>query len=119
MTFEADLGGSPSFHLEVVRHRWSAHNRGISKRKRHREWEVYEPGPIVLTTRTHWKQDPAAELNALMSARRQDILQVRFRPDSPQFSATVNLDALSDPNAAIGFVGALREIAAGASTHQQ
>ena len=27
LTFEADLGGSPSFHLEVVRHRWSAHNR--------------------------------------------------------------------------------------------
>ena len=119
LTFEADLGGSPTFHLEVVRHRWSAHNRGISKRKRNREWEVYEPGPIILTTRTHWKQDPAAELNALMSARRQDILQVRFRPESPQFSATVNLEALSDPNAAIGFVGALREIAAGASAHQQ
>jgi hypothetical protein len=119
LTFEADLGYSPSFHLEVVRHRWSAHTRGISKRKRNREWEVYEPGPIILTTRTHWKHDPAAELNALLSARRQDILEVRFRPESPQFSATVNLEALSDPTAAIGFVGALREIAAGASTHQQ
>jgi len=120
LTFEADLGGSPSFHLEVVRHRWSAHNRGISSRKRDgREWEVYEPGPIILTTRTHWKQDPTAELNALMSARRQDILQVRFRPESPQFSATVHLEALADPNAAAGFVSALREIAAGASTHQQ
>ena len=120
LTFEADLGGSPSFRLEVVRHRWSAHNRGMSTRKRDgREWEVYQPGPIILTTRTHWKQDPAAELNALMSARRQDILQVRFRPESPQFSATVHLNALSDPNAAIGFVSALREIAAGASAHQQ
>jgi hypothetical protein len=120
LTFEADLGGSPSFHLEVVRHRWSAHNRGISSRKRDgREWEVYEPGPIILTTRTHWKQDPTAELNALMSARRQDILQVRFRPESPQFSATVHLEALADPDAATGFVSALREIAAGASTQQQ
>ncbi len=120
LTFEADLGGSPSFHLEVVRHRWSAHNRGISSRKRDgREWEVYEPGPIILTTRTHWKRDPTAELNALMSARRQDILQVRFRPESPQFSATVHLEALADPNAAAGFVSALREIAAGASAHQQ
>jgi hypothetical protein len=120
LTFEADLGGSPSFHLEVVRHRWSAHNRGISARKRDgREWEVYEPGPIILTTRTHWKQDPTAELNALMSARRQDILRVRFRPESPQFSATVHLEALADPDAATGFVSALREIAAGASTHQQ
>lgn len=120
LTFEADLGGSPSFDLDVLRHRWTAQNRGITgSRHRQREWEVYEPGPIILTTRTHWKQDPAAELNALMSARRQDILQVRFRPESPQFSATVKLEALSDPNAAVGFVGALREIAAGASTHQQ
>lgn len=120
LTFEADLGGSPSFYLDVVRHRWTAHNRGLSARKREgREWDVYEPGPIILTTRTHWKQDPTAELNALMSIRRQDILQVCFRPDSPQFSATIRLNALSDPSAASGFVSALREIAAGASTHQQ
>jgi hypothetical protein len=119
LTFEADLGGSPSFHLEVVRHRWSAHNRGVSRKRDEREWDLYQPGPIILTTRTHWKEDPSAELNALMSARRQDILQVHFRPDSPQFSATVRLDSLSDPNAAAGFVSALREIAAGASTHRQ
>ena len=120
LTFEADLGGSPSFYLDVVRHRWTAHNRGLSTRKREgREWDVYEPGPIILTTRTHWKQDPTTELNALMSIRRQDILQVCFRPDSPQFSATIRLDALSDPTAASGFVSALREIAAGASAHQQ
>jgi hypothetical protein len=120
LTFEADLGGSPSFHLEVVRHRWSAHNRGTTSRVRdEREWDLYQPGPIILTTRTHWKQDPSAELNALMSARRQDILQVRFRPESPQFSATVHLEALADPDAAAGFVSALREIAAGASAHQQ
>jgi hypothetical protein len=120
LTFEADLGDSPSFCLEVVRHRWSAHNRGLSTRKRDgREWEVYEPGPIILTTRTHWKHDPTAELNALMSVRRQNILHVRFRPESPQFSATLNLETLADPNTATGFVGALREIAAGASAHQQ
>jgi hypothetical protein len=124
LTFEADLGDSPSFHLEVVRHRWSAHNRGTlsssrSRRRDDREWDLYQPGPIILTTRTHWKQDASTELNALMSARRQDILQVRFRPESPQFSATVQLEALADPDAAAGFVSALREIAAGASAHRQ
>jgi len=120
LTFEADLGGSPSFHLEVVRHRWSAHNRGsITRGQADREWDLYQPGPIILTTRTHWKQDPTAELNALMSARRQDILQVQFRPESPQFSATMHLDALADPDTAAGFVSALREIAAGASAHRQ
>ena len=119
LTFEADLGGSPSFHLEVVRHRWCAHNRGTTSRKRdEREWDLYQPGPIILTTRTHWKEDPTAELNALMSARHQDIVRVRFRPESPQFSATVHLDALADPEAAAGFVSALREIAAGASARQ-
>jgi hypothetical protein len=46
-------------------------------------------------------------------------LQVRFRPESPQFSATVRLEALADPDAAAEFVSALREIAAGASTHRQ
>ncbi|MFZ0761354.1 MAG: hypothetical protein WAM69_15510 [Candidatus Sulfotelmatobacter sp.] len=120
LTFEADLGGIPSFRLEVVRHRWCAHNRGTSARKRdNRDWDLYQPGPIILTTRTHWKHDPTAELNALMSARRQEILQVRFRPESPQFSATVQLEALADPAAAAGFVNALREIAAGASAHRQ
>jgi len=120
LTFEADLDSSPSFRLEVVRHRWCAHNRGISSRKRDdREWDVYEPGPVILTTRTHWKEDPSAELNALMSARGQDILQVHFRPESPQFSATVHLESLADPKTAAEFVSALREIAAGASTHRQ
>ena len=120
LTFEADLGGSPSFHLEVVRHRWCAHSRGVTARNRNqREWDVYEPGPVILTTRTHWKRDPAAELNTLMAVRQQDVLQVRFCPDSPQFSATIGLDALDDPRTAAGFLTTLRELAAGASAHRQ
>src|ERR1700734_3618985 len=67
LTFEADLDGSPTFRLEVVRHRWCARSRRISSRTRDgREWDIYEPGPVILTTRTRWKQDPSAELNALM-----------------------------------------------------
>jgi len=119
LTFEADLGGSPSFHLEVFRHRWCAHSRGVSTRRDEREWDVYEPGPVVLTTRTHWKQDPTAELNTLMAVRQQDVLQVRFHPESPQFSATIALDALDDPRTAAGFLTTLRELAAGASAHRQ
>jgi len=119
LTFEADLGGSPSFNMEVVRHRWCAHSRGVSARKRdERAWDLYEPGPVILTTRTHWKQDPSVELNALMTVRQQDVLRVRFRPESPQFSATVALDALSDPSTAAGFLTTLRELA-GASAHRQ
>jgi len=120
LTFEADLGGSPSFHLQVVRHRWCARSRGLSPLKAdHREWELHRPGPIILTTRTHWKDDPSPALNALMAVRQQDVLQVCFRPESPQFSATVSLDALSDPQMAAGFLTTLRELAAGASAHRQ
>jgi len=121
LTFEADLGGSPRFHLEIMRHRWCAHSRGNKLRRRRddREWEIYEPGPVVLTTRTHWKEDPAAELNALMTVRHQEVLQVRFRPESPQFSATIKLDTLDDPRAAASFLSTLRDLAAGASAHRQ
>jgi hypothetical protein len=125
LTFEADLGGSPSFHLEVVRHRWCARSRGVTAPKNtafnkdERVWDVYEPGPVVLTTRTHWKQDPSPEINALMSVRQQDVLRVCFHPDSPQFSATIALDALHDPKTAAGFLTTLRELAAGASAHRQ
>jgi hypothetical protein len=120
LTFEADLGGSPTFHLQVIRHRWCAHSRGLTSRKRdQREWDIFQPGPIILTTRTHWKQDTSPELNALMAVRQQDVLQVRFRPESPQFSATVALDALADPHKAAGFLTTLRELAAGASAHRK
>jgi hypothetical protein len=119
LTFEADLGGSPSFHLEVVRHRWSGRSRSVGGPRDQREWEVHHPGPLILTTRTHWKEDPTSELNALMMVRQQDVLQVRFRPESPQFSVTVNLDALADPATAAGFLSTLRELAAGASAHRQ
>ena len=120
LTFEADLGGSLNFQLDVVRHRWCAHSRGvISGRRDGRQWDIYEPGPIVLTTRTHWKEDPTPELNTLMTVRQQDVLQVHFRPESPQFSATIALDALDDPKTAAGFLTTLRDLAAGASAHRQ
>jgi hypothetical protein len=119
LTFEADLGGSPSFHLDIRRHRWCAHSRGVDAHRDHREWDVYEPGPVVLTTRAHWKQEPAIEINAMMAVRERDILEVSFSPWSPQFSATVALDSLADPKNASAFLTTLRELAAGASAHRQ
>jgi hypothetical protein len=120
LTFEADLDGIPAFHLQVFRHRWCARSRGISSPRRgEREWEICEPGPIILTTRTHWKHDPTPELNALMAARQQNVLQVQFRPESPQFSATVALDSLCDPVAAASFLTTMRELAAEAKPHPQ
>jgi hypothetical protein len=119
LTFEADLGGCPSFHLEVARHRWCAHSRGADASHDRREWDLYQPGPLILTTRTHWQQDHTPELNALMAVRERNVLQVCFCPSSPQFSATVALEALTDPDSASGLFATLRELAAGASAHRQ
>jgi hypothetical protein len=47
------------------------------------------------------------------------LLSVRFRPESPHLAATIDLEALSDQQAAAGFLGMLRDLAAGASTHRQ
>jgi len=44
---------------------------------------------------------------------------VRFRPESPHLAVTVTLDSLSDGRTAASFLGLLRELAAGASTHRQ
>src|SRR5260370_4131852 len=88
LTFEADLGGSPSFHLQVVRHRWCAHNRGLTSRKRdEREGDLFQPGPIILTTRTPWKEDTTPKLIALMTVRQPYRFHVCSRPASPQLSA--------------------------------
>jgi hypothetical protein len=43
---------------------------------------------------------------------------VNFRPDSPNFSATIDLVVLNDPESASGFFSVLRELAAGASARQ-
>jgi len=118
LTFEADLDYAPNFHLEVFRHRWLSqrHSRVVRKS---RDWEVSRPGPVVLTTRTHWTQELTPVVNSLMTSRGHNLLTVRFRPESPHLAATIPLEALSDEQAAAGFLSVLRELAAGASTHQQ
>jgi hypothetical protein len=118
LTFEADLDYAPNFHLEVFRHRWlSQRHSGVVRKSR--DWEVSRPGPVVLTTRTHWTQELTPVVNSLMTSRGHNLLTVRFRPDSPHLAATIPLEALSDEQAAAGFLTVLRELAAGASTHQQ
>jgi hypothetical protein len=114
LTFEADLDCPPAFRLEVMNHRWCGHSNG-RKDEDGRAWEISRPGPIVLTTRTQCTREL---MNALMASRDHNFLKVHFRQDSPNFSATVDLAALADPEAASGFFTVLRELAAGASAKQ-
>lgn len=114
LTFEADLDFPPGFQLEVLNHRWCGKSqRGDALSTK--EWDVYRPGPVVLTTRAKWTQELSPVVNALISSREHSFLKVHFRPDSPNFSATVALEAMQDPEAASGFLTVLRELAAGAS----
>ena len=117
LTFEADLDCRPAFRLEVMNHRWCGHSNGkASDDTRH--WEISRPGPVVLTTRAQWTQELTPVVNALIASREHNFLKVHFRPDSPNFSATVDLETLADPESASGFFTVLRELAAGASAKQ-
>jgi hypothetical protein len=118
LTFEADLDCAPGIRLEVLRHRWLTHTDNKLVRKS-RDWTVVRPGPVVLTTCTEWKQELPPVINTLMTSRGHSLLTVRLRPESPHLAATIDLEALSDEHAAAGFLGVLRDLAAGASTHRQ
>jgi hypothetical protein len=114
LTFEADLGYSPSFHLEISRHRWLTQKpKEISNPERN--WTISRPGPVVLTTRTEWTHELTPVVNTLMTSRGHNLLTVRFRPDSPNLAATIPLEALSDEEATAAFLTVLRDLAAGAS----
>jgi hypothetical protein len=117
LTFEADLDGPPNFRLEVMNHRWCGHSNG-KRANDNRAWEISRPGPVVLTTRAQWTQELTPVVNALMASREHNFLKVHFRQDSPNFSATVDLETLADAEAASGFFTVLRELAAGASAKQ-
>ena len=117
LTFEADLDYAPSFQLEVFRHRWLT-NRRIRIAAGSRDWTVCRPGPVVLTTRTDWTQELTPVVNSLINSRGYDLMSVRFRTESPHLVATVALEALSDEQAAAGFLGVMRELAVGASAHR-
>jgi hypothetical protein len=114
VTFEADLDDTPTFHLEISRHRWLTQKpKEISNPARN--WTISRPGPVVLTTRTEWTHELTPLVNTLMTSRGHNLLTVRFRPDSPNICATIPLDALSDEETTASFLSVLKDLAAGSS----
>jgi len=118
VTFEADLDYIPSICLEVRRYRWLTH-RTSKLAQSSRNWTVSRPGPVVLTTSTPWRQELPPIVNTLMTSCGHNLLSVRFGPESPHLAATIDLETLSDEQAAAGFLGVVRDLAAGASTSRQ
>ncbi len=117
LTFEADMGFPPGFHLDVVRHRWSGHSGG-KKSSPTRSWTITRPGPVILTTKEDWPLELSPVVNALASWRDKDFVGVRFNSSSPHFTATVALENLSDQKSASALLGLFRELAASSSAKQ-
>jgi hypothetical protein len=124
LTFEANMGFPPGFHLDVIRHRWSGHSGAASSSSsdkdpiRSRSWTVTRPGPVILTTKEDWPVELSPVVNALASWRDKDFVGVRFNSSSPHFTATVALENLSDQKAASALLGLFRELAASSSAKQ-
>jgi hypothetical protein len=121
LTFEADMGFPPGFHLDVIRHRWSGQSGGKpvgSKSVKARAWTVTRPGPVILTTKEDWPIELSPVVNALAAWRDKDFVGVRFNSTSPHFTATVALENLSDQKAASELLGLFRELAASSSAKQ-
>ena len=117
LTFEADMGFPPGFHLDVIRHRWSGHS-GAKTSTGTRAWTISRPGPVILTTKDDWPVDLSPVVNALAAWRDKDFVGVRFNSKSPHFTATVALENLSDQKAATALLGLFRELAASSSAKQ-
>ncbi|MGA9643273.1 MAG: hypothetical protein WBQ72_17885 [Terriglobales bacterium] len=115
LTFEADMGFPPGFHLDIVRHRWTGHTGAKNEM---RQWMVTHPGPIILTTKEDWPVELTPLVNALASWRDKDFVSVRFNQRSPHFTATVALASLSDQQATASLLGLFRELAASSSARQ-
>jgi hypothetical protein len=115
LTFEADLDYVPAMHLEVLRHQWLT-QRGKKMPRSSKSWHITRPGPVVLTTSPQWQRELPPIVNTLMTSRGHNLVNVRFRPESPHLAATIDLEVLSGEEAAAGFLGVLRDLAAGAST---
>jgi hypothetical protein len=146
LTFEADMGFPPGFHLDVIRHRWAGHSGAksfgtkipgskcigtntvgakdltsnlISKKSGgDRSWIITRPGPVILTTREDWPVELSPVVNALAAWRDKDFLGIRFNPTSPHFTATVALENLSDQKKASSLLSLFRELAASSSAKQ-
>src|SRR5271157_3172743 len=127
LTFEANMGFPPGFHLDVIRHRWSGHSGAKSSGTKDpwsenstgtRAWTITRPGPVILTTKEDWPVELSPVVNALASWRDKDFVGVRFNSKSPHFTATVALENLSDQKAAAALLGLFRELAASSSAKQ-
>ncbi len=122
LTFEANMGFPPGFHLDVIHHRWAGQSgvknvTGKNSRAT-RAWTISRPGPVILTTKEDWPMELSPVVSALAAWRDKDFVGVRFNPRAPHFTATVALKNLADQESAAALLGLFRELAASSSAKQ-
>jgi len=95
-TFDANLLCPPQFNLEI------RNQRRVAKLKpRFRHFpkgsvvQFHRLGPFILTSRRDWQRDIANSVQSLANARDSELLSVGFHRNSPHFSATMPLSAMS------------------------
>lgn len=114
LTFQADLDCAPTFNFQVQNRRWFAGSRRHLPSDASR-WHLQPTEPVVFATRK-WQREISVLVNALLSARQQELLGLSFRRKSPHFCATVPLDSVAPgTNCDPSVFTLLREIAAEAS----
>jgi len=116
LTFQGDLPCAPNFNLDVDNHRWCGRSR--RKLQPSKEWSLSRVGPFVLTSRPDWQRDIRTMMDAIAASRDCNFMQVKFRRNSPHFTATVPLTAVipdASSNGEVGVFEALKGLAAGAS----
>ncbi len=116
-TFAANLDCPPAADFDLRNHRWSATcfkpGKGGAK---NRIWRAERLGQIILTTREDWQHDIINMMDALTAARSYDFLKIEYRRESPQFTATVALEAIEpDVLAEASIFDVIRDLATSSS----
>jgi hypothetical protein len=118
LVFEADLDWAPPFSLELQSYRLFARTRKDLQPETP-GWQFEQTTPFILTTRKDWQKEITAVITSLLSCHERQFLSIAFCPESPHFTATLALDAISPASTSrTEIFDSLRELAAGASAPQ-
>ena len=117
VTFAGDLDAPPLFDLDVRNHRWSGTCLSDARQLQATEkWSAQKLGTMIISTRKDWQHDIVNLMDAFSASRSYDFLKIAFRRQTPQFSATVALNAVEpDALAEMNVFDVIRELAASSS----
>ena len=118
VTFLADLDFRPGFNMELQHLRWFARTRSDLNptSSPSSSWNFENVTPLVLTTKVEWQKEITSVIQSILSCEQCELMNISFRARSPQFSATIPLEAMKPGHETpVVFFDSLRTIASGAS----